>query len=783
MNFETIKAGFLSYLSEKQGEANGMQTEEYDASSVSIFTYSSEFKNYLAEEYSADVSIFSKSISEIMSMEIVNGKIEDSDEGDYTAEILNEALSDESVISALDADKSGELSKDEISGFLSGLTSGDSGEISFDTLAEAVTGIQEGSYSVPTSTASTETETETETDTEVESETEAESESEIATEEETAVAAESEIDETGEESTLTDLLNKVYENKTVAKALDIDGDGELSDEEKAQFEEFIKGYDGDDSSLSEDDVKQAMSEIIDGTFSYGTDNLQDTETTIDTDETESTSDSAGASETVNSTGGTSGSSGTSGVSSTGSASSGTTSSVNTSNTEATGTSLEELEEQRDTLESDISSLREQKDAIYSGEGIEEEQAAYDEAKEAYDEAVENDGNIPEGLKQQREENLNAISESEDNISEFKTNINDTEGEISTKEADIASGKSNVNALDSSLQTLESQKSSIETEGEDGDADKLAEIEAKISEVTKEKEAAELQLEKDEAALDDLNKTLDDYNTQLSDEEDLLAELEEERAEIEESITSGVWTDESGNEIKFECSDEVKETLEAFNEAKTALDEAKAEQEEQIKEIDDEISTKQAELDDVNAKIDELKAEETEKENKVSLGDGQELLDALEEAGGDAYENFGKLCDELGMSEDEAAAYITELCESEEWGDGCIDPVLLCAQICQESGYDADIVGDSGAALGLGQFHKCAVDEVNNQYGTNYTYSDRSDPEKALEMMVLLLKYDYSQTGSTDGMLAMYNQGHASAINESAGQNYVKNVYSRLNSYS
>ena len=133
-----------------------------------------------------------------------------------------------------------------------------------------------------------------------------------------------------------------------------------------------------------------------------------------------------------------------------------------------------------------------------------------------------------------------------------------------------------------------------------------------------------------------------------------------------------------------------------------------------------------------------------------------------------------------MSREETAAYLTNLCESEEWAAGCIDPVTLCAQIRQESGYVADIVGDGGLAVGLGQFHECAVEEVNNQYGTNYTSADRSDPYKALEMMALLLKYDYSKTGDTNSMLAMYNQGNPNGINTSGGQNYVRAVMSRIN---
>lgn len=132
-----------------------------------------------------------------------------------------------------------------------------------------------------------------------------------------------------------------------------------------------------------------------------------------------------------------------------------------------------------------------------------------------------------------------------------------------------------------------------------------------------------------------------------------------------------------------------------------------------------------------------------------------------------------------MDQDEAAAYITELCESEEWGNGCIDPVIFCAQLCQESGYRADAVGDGGNAVGLGQLWEIAVKEVNRVFGTNYSASDRNDAKKNLEIAILFLKEGYEATGTTEGMLGMYNQGTADKAYNSAAKSYVAAVMSRL----
>lgn len=164
-------------------------------------------------------------------------------------------------------------------------------------------------------------------------------------------------------------------------------------------------------------------------------------------------------------------------------------------------------------------------------------------------------------------------------------------------------------------------------------------------------------------------------------------------------------------------------------------------------------------------------------NTPATKSGQELLSKIKSSGGDASAFIGTLSNSLGMSENQMADYLVELCKTR--GGGLIDPTVLFAQICQESGGRADVVGDNGAALGLGQFHTEAVQEVNNQYGTSYTAQDRANPQKALEMMTLLLRYDYNSTGSLQGALAMYNQGHAGALNTAGGQQYVSDVMRHL----
>lgn len=159
-----------------------------------------------------------------------------------------------------------------------------------------------------------------------------------------------------------------------------------------------------------------------------------------------------------------------------------------------------------------------------------------------------------------------------------------------------------------------------------------------------------------------------------------------------------------------------------------------------------------------------------------------LLNRLEKCGGDAWDYYYRLCDNLKMDRVEATAYLSNICNDENFGNGCVDPVILCALLMQESEYIVNRPGPQGGAQGMGQLHKCAVDEVNRIFKTNYAYEDRHDPFKTIEIVTLYLRHCFNRTGYQDAMLAMYNQGPKTAIKTDAGKAYVRAVYGRLNNY-
>ena len=681
MNFEMLKIGFISYLEEKTAQRDENE-QLYENPDISIFMYSDEFKNYLVDEIGADSSIFSKSITDIMQMDFENGKLverktetnadsfekEESENDDFMVNVLNEALQDENVIMALDTDKSGGLNKEKVDTFLTGLAeTNENGEINFDNLAQSVQNIQQ----------------------------------EMGSENENPMAESS-------SNIINRLLEKVYENKTALKALDIDGDGELSDEEKAKFEEFIKGYDGNSDELTEADIKRAFDDIMEGKFSYEADLTEKAEQ-IDEETEAELEEKAEAAQSGASTGGTTGTSGTSstgGVSSTG-ATAGSSNSFSNSNSvepkSLENMTLEELESERTSRQNEVNEARQGINDVYSGENdaVKSAQDDYDSAKEAYDAAVENDDKISDDLKERRNENLDAIEAQQSIVDNLKININDQEAKISDQQAVVAEDESNLSALESARSALNSQSSD--------DPDKQAEIDAKKAELDAAIQEAEDKLEEDEGTLESYENELTELEEQLTEEESALADLETERAEIEE-------------EISLNCSEETKDAMKNFNEAKENVTKVK---ESELKAAQSTLTEAQSALDEVNNQINIKKAEQTEKENSVSdfdfdfeltLSDEQEYALEL------FKENWEENKDKYEAVE-EATGMPAELVAAIHWREsgGNFDTYL----------HNGQPLGQTTTAVPKGIYFEdwteAAIDAVTN-YGTDLSTIDPNDIE-------------------------------------------------------
>lgn len=67
------------------------------------------------------------------------------------------------------------------------------------------------------------------------------------------------------------------------------------------------------------------------------------------------------------------------------------------------------------------------------------------------------------------------------------------------------------------------------------------------------------------------------------------------------------------------------------------------------------------------------------------------------------------------------------------GTAQVPSKLLDAIAVVESGNKADVVGDDGKSVGVYQIGKLYIDDVNAIYGTDYKYSDRTDPKLSREI--------------------------------------------------
>ncbi|MBQ9246712.1 hypothetical protein IJ182_10645 [bacterium] len=399
----------------------------------------------------------------------------------------------------------------------------------------------------------------------------------------------------GQQDGVKDLLNQVYANKEVIKKLDIDGDGELSDEEKAKFEDFIRGEGG---QLTEELIKNAVDKILDGTFSY--DENPEEATTATEPTTPDATDPTAAQEAAAAAGtsGSSGASGSSGSSGGGSGSGGNSGGGNTydsGNPTSSGgldsMSLSELEAKKTEKEGELKTAQDGVSAVYSGENENVKQAEQDakDAKDAYDAALEKDDKVSAEVKQEKADNDSAIADSESKISKLESDINTKENEITAQNSVITSDKSEISALESAISSLNSQSSDDEQTKADI-ATKKAAAEAKLKE-------AKAKLEADEQKLQTLEGEKTDLEGQLTTEKDNLSTLETKKSEIEAKILAN-------------CSEETKTTMEKYNTARDNINTIKTQELEKAKAT---AATKQSELDEINAKIDAKKAEETKSE--------------------------------------------------------------------------------------------------------------------------------------------------------------------------
>lgn len=120
---------------------------------------------------------------------------------------------------------------------------------------------------------------------------------------------------------------------------------------------------------------------------------------------------------------------------------------------------------------------------------------------------------------------------------------------------------------------------------------------------------------------------------------------------------------------------------------------------------------------------------------------------------------------------------TIICNAKEFTKGDIYHAIAVV----ESGLDTMAIGDGGDAVGMYQIHKIYVDDVNRIANTSYTYNDRFNKEKSLEMVKIYLNH-YSKvyknkTGkeATNEVKARIHNGGPDGWSKKSTERYWKKV--------
>lgn len=454
MNISSLIQGFSSYLE----NLNETSEKNYNTSSsnVSIFMYSSEFKSYIADELDiADSSIFSKSINDILSMDVVNGKLvenkdentdsfetsednetdetnsiqpeenipnqnetpaaENTNSGEIAQEggeegtealtdLLNNLFQDESVISALDTDNSGELDKEEISSFIETINGadGDANNLTLDDILAGIEQIKEKANE--TETAEEETEPETEEINQAQN---------VAASTGTPASSSGSFSggSTGGSSIPSSSSNNSVQEKTLDNMTREELNSELSTAESDLTEKqgaLSALYDGSDSNL------QALNENMENLYDTYLEELE----TVD----------------------------------------------------------EEMAEQVDTLKQDIDSKQDEIDA--KDQEIADQEGVVSNAEAAYNNAVSNTQQLKSSLSSLQSTDTSNMDDSQ--IAELNSKIAELQSKVTEAEQAEDDAKQAWDDAEDALDTLNEQRDNLQTELDNLNND-MTELEAEIVE--------------------------------------------------------------------------------------------------------------------------------------------------------------------------------------------------------------------------------------------------------------------------------------------------------------
>ena len=234
MDLGSIKNSFAMYLLDLKDKTNSSKYNNVKMENANIFQFSSEFKDFISEEYNTTNSIQSMSISEILDMELdESGRLVTPEELAEMEQATEDALNG---ITSNEGENAEETTPAETDGNTTADTAGATGETGAEGAATEGVATEGAAAEVPAQPLPDTTETE-------------------------GLLSEATDKVT---NIVTELIGEMVQNEDFIKAFDGDGNLGINKEELESFINLANNFDGDLENLSINDLLQGMDAILKG---------------------------------------------------------------------------------------------------------------------------------------------------------------------------------------------------------------------------------------------------------------------------------------------------------------------------------------------------------------------------------------------------------------------------------------------------------------------------------------------------------------------------------------
>ena len=641
-----MRVNFLESFKEYLLGKIGLDNKDYETvknQDASLFyLYANDLKEYVSKN--ADLSIFSEGfdIGDLATLSINDGKLsapEDNENLSIFSEYFNGLMQNDTFKKSMDYDNNGEFTMEDFEAYLK--------EADLDA---------SNTFDI----------------------------NEILTSFNSKVP-ETEKEELPEE--VQKALDDFYAKEEVIKALDIDGDGKLSDEEKAKFEKYLKECFED--GITVENLNKALKEIQDGTFSYDkkigetkppeTPETPQTEQPQETQQPQSTGGPDGGGDVPPSDGGgdkpkTDGDD-----------------SSDDKPLDLSSMTLEQLNSEKTTREAALKEKQDKLGELQSGGGeLAELKKGVDDAFEAMTKAIEEvDADLAKALQDKQKE----ITAQEQAIAQKEAEITSQEGVVAdakttwdnakSKTENLKASKSELESVDTSEYT-EEQKQALQTKIDELDGEITAAEDAERDAETAYNEANDaldkLKSNEDGSGLEQLQEALDKLN---SDEEGQMGDLQKKITELK--------------------NDDIDALKQKYDEAKQTYETQKTQL---IATAQDEVKKAQEAVDEVNVAIQDYNNKEDKNKFKNPVSkfniDIEEKMTANQESNFNSFkEHYAKYYDKY-QELAQQTSYPAELIAAIHW---------------RESSGDFNRNLQEGGSLDkYGSFENSAKQALSSSYG-------------------------------------------------------------------